>query len=395
MTDPDRDRLRLFVACAPGLENLLEQELDELGVEETAVTQGGVSCFGDRESIYRINLGSGLGLRVLVRMADFIVRDFAKLERVAKALEWERWLIRGSGGQLSVRVRAHAKRSRLYHTNAIVERIERSIARRLEGEVRVRPDVGQGPGGGELGDGGLEPTLVQVRIMRDRCTISVDTTGTLLHKRGWRQQTAKAPLREDIARALLRVSGWRPGMALFDPVAGAGTIPIEAATITAGLPPGANRSFSCMQQPQFDAARFEAIRKQLSRGAQPAASLIGCDRDGGAVEAARANAARAGVQQLVEFIERSVGDKQIPALVGDGVALLANPPWGLRTGDPARLRNLYASLGNLALQLPRPTRIGLITTEAALAGATKLGLERQLTTEQGGVKIGLWTAVLE
>lgn len=389
------DRLRLFVACAPGLEQLLAQELDELGVEETAVTQGGVSCFGDRDSIYRINIGSGLGLRVLVRMADFLVRDFAKLERVAKALEWERWLIHGPSGELSVRVRAHAKRSRLYHTNAIVERIERSIARRLEGAVRVRADVGKGPGGGELCDGGIEPTLVQVRVMRDRCTISVDTTGTLLHKRGWRQQTAKAPLREDIARALLRVSGWRPGMALFDPVAGAGTLPIEAATIAAGLPPGASRAFSCMHQPRFDVARFSAIRDELTRGVQPASSLIGCDRDAGAVAAAQANAARAGIESLVEFTQRSVGDKSTPALAGDGVALLANPPWGLRTGDASRLRNLYASLGHLALQLPRPTRVGLVTTEAALAGATKLGLERQLTTEQGGVKIGLWTAVIE
>jgi putative N6-adenine-specific DNA methylase len=389
------DRLRLFVACAPGLEELLAQELDELGVEETAVTQGGVSCFGDRESIYRINLGSGLGLRVLVRMADFLVRDFSKLERVAKALEWERWLIRGPSGQLSVRVRAHAKRSRLYHTNAIVERIERGIAMRLEGAVRVRTDEGKGPGGGEMGEGGVEPTLVQVRIMRDRCTISVDTTGSLLHKRGWRQQTAKAPLREDFARALLRVSGWRPGMALFDPVAGAGTILIEAATIAAGLPPGAGRSFSCMHQPQFDDARFKAIREQLRQDAQPVASLIGCDRDAGAVAAAQANAARSGVQSLVEFSERSVGDKEFPVLTGDGVALLANPPWGLRTGDPTRLRNLYASLGKLAMQLPRPTRVGLITSEAALAGATKLGLERQLSSEQGGIKIGLWTAVIE
>ncbi|KIG16633.1 Methyltransferase [Enhygromyxa salina] len=389
------DRLRLFVACAPGLEDLLAQELDELGVEECAVTQGGVSCFGDRDAIYRINLGSALGLRVLVRMADFLVRDFAKLERVTKALEWERWLIRGPSGQLSVRVRAHAKRSRLYHTKAIVERIERSIARRLKGEVRVRADVGKGPGGGELGDEGVEPTLVQVRIMRDRCTISVDTTGRLLHKRGWRQQTAKAPLREDIAQALLRVTGWQPGMALFDPVAGAGTTIIEAATIAAGLPPGASRAFSCMRQPRFDAARFNAIRDELSRGAQPVASLLGCDRDAGAVEAAQANAARSGAGSLAQFIQRSVGDKQLPELVGDGVALVANPPWGLRTGDPSRLRNLYASLGKLALQLPRPTRVGLVTSEAALAGATKLGLERQLTTEQGGVKIGIWTGVIE
>jgi putative N6-adenine-specific DNA methylase len=388
------ERLRLFVACAPGLEELLADELDELGVEETASTVGGVSCFGDLDTVYRINLGCGLGLRVLVRVAEFFVRDFAKLERVAKALEWERWLSPDHG----VRVRGHAKRSRLYHSKAIAQRIERGIERRTGGRVRARVDAAAGPGGGELGEGEAEPTLVQVRIVRDRCTISVDTTGTLLHKRGWRRATAKAPLREDIARALLRVSGWQPGMGLFDPFAGSGTLVIEAATLAAGTPPGRLRRFSFMQQPGFDAERFAAVRAELEvevRLEAPAASLLGADRDAGAVEAARANAARAGVEERVEFIRRSLGDAELPELTGRGVALVANPPWGLRTGDPSRLRNLYASFGKLARRLPGPVYVGLVTNDPALAGATKLGLSRRVVTDHGGVKIGLWTGVLD
>src|SRR5689334_5843402 len=112
------DRRRLFVACAPGLESLLVAELIELGIEAPAATAGGVGCFGDLAAIYRINLGCGLGLRVLERAAEFMVRDLSKLERVAGALAWERWLSPERG----VRVRAHAKRSRLYHTKAIAER---------------------------------------------------------------------------------------------------------------------------------------------------------------------------------------------------------------------------------------------------------------------------------
>jgi putative N6-adenine-specific DNA methylase len=385
------DRLRLFVASAPGLEPLLLDELEALGVEEATAVPGGVACLGDRSTIYRINLGCGLGLRVLVHIAEFFARDFRKLERVAAALEWERWLPPERG----VRVRAHAKRSRLYHSKAIVERIERGISERTRGQVRLRADEAQGPGGGELGEGSREPTLIQVRLVRDRCTISIDTTGTLLHKRGWRLQTTKAPLREDIARALLRVAGWRPGAALLDPLAGSGTLPIEAATITAGLPPGHARSFACMDQPDFDRALFEQIRAELHVTARDGATLIGCERDRGALEAAAANAARAGVDDRVRFIERSVGDEQIPTLTGDGVALLANPPWGQRTGDPTRLRNLYASLGKLALQLPRPLRIGLVTNDTTLAKATKLPLSRVVTTDQGGIKIGLWVGALE
>jgi putative N6-adenine-specific DNA methylase len=392
-TNITNDRLRLFVASAPGLESLLCRELEGLGVEEAAAVPGGVACFGDRETIYRLNLGCGLGLRVLVHIAEFIVRDFRKLERVAAALEWERWL----NPERGVRVRAHAKRSRLYHTVGIAERIERGIELRTGGKIRLRADdEAQGPGGGELGEGTREPTLIQVRLVRDRCTISVDTTGTLLHKRSWREQTGKAPLREDIARALLLLSGWKPGMALFDPLAGSGTLVIEAATMAAGLPPGHAREFTCMEQPDFDAELFARAKAALMRPAVAGSTLIGGERDAGAVVAARANAERAGVGDQVEFIERSLGDLDaIPELTGDGAVLLSNPPWGLRTGDPARLRDLYASFGQLARQLPnRPLRVGLVSNENVLAHATKLGLARVLTTDHGGVKVGLWTGAV-
>lgn len=400
--DASSERLRLFVACAPGLEQLLADELAELAVEEVVTTPGGVSCFGDLDTVYRINLGSGLGLRVLVRIADFFVRDFAKLERVAGSLAWERWLSPGPAREgPGVRVRGHAKRSRLYHTKAIAERVERGIVKRLGArgaEIAVHADTAEGPGGGELDTDALEPTLVQVRIVRDRCTISVDTSGTLLHKRGWRAATAKAPLREDIARALLRLSGWQPELALFDPVAGAGTLIIEAATIAAGRAPGLSRRFACMGQPSFDAARFEAQREALTH--EPASTperprLLGCDRNLGAVEAALANARRAGVEDRVEFVPRSVGDAELPrfeaAGQGAGVVLIANPPWGQRTGDKGRLRNLYASLGQLARRLPGPVRVALVTADPALAGATGLGLERRVSTDHGGIKISLWT----
>ena len=382
------ERLRLFVASAPGLEPLLEAELSALGVEEATAVPGGVSCFGDRATIYTINLGSALGLRVLVHIAEFFARDFRKLERVAKALEWERWLPPDRG----VRVRAHAKRSRLYHTSGIVQRIERGIEHRTKGRVRLRSDEAEGPGGGEFGEGRGEPTLIQIRLVRDRCTISVDTTGTLLHKRGWRQQSAKAPLREDLARALINLSGWVPGMALFDPLTGSGTLPIEAATIAAGLPPGHARTFACMDQPEFDRPTFDQIRAKLTHPpvATPA-TLIGSERDQGALQAARANAARAGIADRVQFLERSLGDQELPQLTGQGTALLANPPWGQRTGDPTRLRNLYATLGKLAHQLPKPVHIGLITSETTLAKATKLPLTKALTTDQGGIKVGIWT----
>ncbi len=404
------DRLRLFVASAPGLEPLLREELAVLGIEEATAVPGGVSCFGDLEDVYRINCGCGLGLRVLVRVAEFFARDFRTLERVVGSLAWERWLHAERG----VRVRAHSQRSRLYHTKAIVERIERGIrVRTADAHVLRGDDRAEGPGGGELGEGGAEPTLVQVRFVRDRCTISVDTTGTLLHKRGWREQTAKAPLREDIARALLTVSGWRPGMAVIDPCAGAGTLVIEAARWAAGCSPGGDRRFVCMGAPGFDRAAFERVRATLDLdcrvGQALGASFLARDRNAGAVAATVANAERAGVAEALTCIEAPLGELELPVLrCPDGAALVCNPPWGKRTGDLGRLRNLYATLGKFAraahAQLgdlagpgqPRPMlRIGLVTSDPGLAHATGLGLERRLTTDHGGIKVGLWSGVLE
>lgn len=390
------ERLRLFVASAPGLEPLLRTELEQLGIADAREVVGGVSCFGSLEDVYRINVGCGLGLRVLVRIAEFFARDFRALERVARSLAWERWLHPRRG----VRVRAHSKRSRLYHTKAIAERIERGISARTRGAHELHADTpAQGPGGGEVGAGD-EPTLIQVRFVRDRCTISVDTTGTMLHKRGWRQAVGKAPLREDIARALLISAGWRPGMALVDPTAGAGTLVIEAATWAAGLSPGHARRFVCMGAPGFDPTVFARVRESSRRPPVAGPTLLGRDRDAGAVRSATANAERAGVGDATRFVRASLGELEVPELAepefaggpGEPVAVVANLPWGVRTGDPSRLRNLYATFGKFARRLAegRSVRVGLVSNDSALAHATGLGLERQLATDQGGAKIGLW-----
>ncbi|MCA9682293.1 MAG: hypothetical protein KC457_08870 [Myxococcales bacterium] len=359
------------MACAPGLEPLLLEELGELGVEEATIVAGGggVSCFGSIADVYRLNLCCGLGLRVLVRVAEFIARDFRKLERVTAALEWEHWLEADRG----YRVRVHSKRSRLYHSKAIAERIERSIGKRTKGKVQPREDVGaRGPGGGELGEGASEPTLLQVRLVRDRCTISLDTTGTLLHKRGWRQQTGKAPLREDLARALLRLAGWRPGMALVDPVCGAGTLAIEAATMAAGLPPGHARKFAFMDMRDYDNVLFQTVRSEaVAAGARAVAGLapapiLGRDRDAGAVAASQANAARAGVEARVTFVEASVGDLELPAALREHEAAHERATQLIRAGvglgfERELVRRFVARLYGMIVILGKPKSRGSVT----------------------------------
>lgn len=392
------ERLRLFVAAAPGLEELLLEEVEALGIEEARAVPGGVSCFGDFADVYRLNLGCSLGLRVLIRVGEFFVRDFRKLERVARDIEWERWLDWGMG----VRVRAHAKRSRLYHTGGIAERVERGIFARSRGEAVFCVDgEAEGPGGGDHGPTGFEPVLVQVRIIRDRCTISIDTTGSLLPKRGWRPEGAKAPLREDLACALLKASSWRPGVALVDPMVGSGTLLIEAATRSRGWPANHLRRFGFARAPYYDSRRFEAERRALSAGEGPVAgAFVGFDRDAGAIEIARRNAARAQLGDALELAQGSIGSldgSAVATAVGgaESVLIVANPPWGRRVGDPSRLRNLYASLGQFAARLSdaldgRELGLAMVTPEPKLAHATGLALERRATVKMGSVEVGLW-----
>ena len=377
------ESIRLFVACAPGLEPLLVDELRELELEIDRSLAGGVELSGEPETLYRVLLGCGLGLRVLVRITGFVAREFAKLERELDRIDWRHWIRPGE----VIEVRATARRSRLYHTGAIVERVERAIARQLD--VAVPSDRG-------------EPTTsVYLRNEGDRIEVSIDACGAPLHKRGWRVESGKAPLREDIARALLRLVGFEADWGLLDPVAGSGTLVIEAATIAAGLAPGIGREFACMRWPDFDTAAFARAQARFVVPASkaPLPPIHGRDRNQGAVAIAKANAARAGVGDRVEFEARSLGDRELPldlrAWVGH-VALVGNPPWGQRVGDVARLRNLYASFGQLARTLARtrPIEVALVTPDRMLAGATGLGLTARVWTDQGGTRIGLWTGSL-
>jgi putative N6-adenine-specific DNA methylase len=367
--------LRIFVACAPGLESLLVDELRDLDLDVERSLPGGAELVGGPDVLYRVLLGCGLGLRVLVRIAKFTAREFAKVERELDRIDWSRWV----GAGASIEVRASARRSRLYHTGAIAERVERAIARQVV-----------------LGDA-TEPTSVYVRNEGDRIEVSIDACGAPLHKRGWRVEPGKAPLREDIARALLRLVGFAPDWGLLDPVAGAGTLVIEAATIAAGLPPGGGREFACMRWPDFDAQALARAKARFVARDEGRAPLLGRDRNEGAVAIATANAARAGVGERVRFEARSIGDRTLPSELcsyAGSVALIANPPWGHRVGDVARLRNLYASFGQLARALAkhRPIAIGLVTPDRMLAGATGLGLNARVWTDQGGTRIGLWTS---
>jgi putative N6-adenine-specific DNA methylase len=376
------DSLSLFAATAPGLEPLAAVELGRLGTAG-AVEDGGVSWEGGLSDLYEASLHLRTASRVLVRAATFRARTFHELERHGDRVPWERFVPAGG----AVRLRVTSRKSRLYHEGAIAERLLRAVERRV-GTV----DAGWERDRGE--DAEAEGQLFVVRFVRDAATISADASGALLHRRGYRQALAKAPLRETLAAAMLLASGWREDAPLLDPMCGSGTIPIEAALLARRIPPGLAgrdrepREFAFLRWPGFDRARWAETVERARRAILPAAPapIVASDRDEGAVEAARANAARAGVEDDLALAARPLSALEAPAAPG---WLVTNPPYGVRVGESAPLRNLYAALGRVARERLRGWTVALLSADRGLERQTGLPLSEALRTRNGGIPVRL------
>jgi putative N6-adenine-specific DNA methylase len=362
--------------AAPGLAPIVAGELRALGVEARAES-GGAAFRGGAREVALANLWLRAASRVVARVAGFRARAFWELERLTRSQPWERWIAPGAGARLRVTCR----RSRLYHSDAVAERVAAAIDARLggAGEMRVA-------GGEEEETEPGDAPLVIVRLLDDVCTLSVDTSGALLHRRGYRQATARAPMRETLAAALLLSGGWRPDAPLADPLCGSGTIPIEGALVARRIAPGIARAFAFERWPEHDAAAWEAMRAEARERALPAAPapILASDRDAGAIEAAAANAARAGVADDLTLRVAPLSALAPPE--GPGW-LVSNPPYGGRIGAEDRLRDLYAQLGNVARRACPGWEVVLVSSSDRLLGHVGLPLAPVLRTTNGGIPV--------
>lgn len=369
-----------FAIAAPGLSSLVAAELRELGVEPTAVGEAGVEFRADPAGLYRANVHLRVASRVVIRVASFRAAHFSELEKQARRVPWERW-IPGGG---SVTVRVTSRKSRLYHSDAVAERLHGAIARRAGSlaAAATRDDD----------DADTGPQLVVARLDRDHCTLSVDSSGALLHRRGYRLALAGAPLRETLAAAILRAAGWSGGTPLVDPFCGSGTIPIEAALMARRIAPGLHRSFAMERWPEFSNRLASRVKEAAAESILPTSpvSIAGSDRDAGAVEAARANAARAGVDGDIDFERRAISDLEPPAARAGH--LVTNPPYGERLGDASALRALYARLGQVIRAGFPGWRVALLTSDPALVRHVGLPLAPALETSNGGIRVSLWVS---
>jgi putative N6-adenine-specific DNA methylase len=394
-------RFQLFASTAPDLESIAAGELKSLGIRGRQEI-GGVAFAGDLDRLYEANLWLRTASRVVARLGRFHASTFYELERRAKKLPWEEFLP-ASG---LVRLRVTCRKSRLYHSDAVAERvlsaITASVSRSIEAsgdDINDESDDAEHAEGADRADemdetetvSGIDGSaqLFIVRIVHDQVEISADSSGDLLHRRGYRKEIAKAPLRETLAAAMVLASGWRRDEPLVDPMCGSGTIPIEAAMIARGIAPGLERKFRFMDWPTFDRGRWKEILDK-ARGAvtQSSERIRGSDRDAGAIEAAARNADRAGVGDTVQFgVESISGSLAELEDVATGVGwILTNPPYGIRIGESEDLRDLYARLG-LALKSKRGWRAGILTSDLALVRQTRLPLLPRFSTRNGGIPV--------
>jgi putative N6-adenine-specific DNA methylase len=343
--------MEIFLAAPPGLEPLVAEEAAEQGFAAPKVTPGGVIVEGDWPDVWRANLvlrGPG---RVLVRIGAFHAVHLAQLDKRARRLDWAAVLRPGA----PVRVDATCERSRIWHGGAAAERIGRAIADALGAPVAADAAV-----------------RILVRIVDDFCTVSLDTSGEPLHRRGAKQEVGKAPMRETLAALFLRACGWHGTEPVIDPMCGSGTFVLEAAETALGLSPGRAREFAFERLAGFDAAAWQAMRvAHVPR--QTDLRFFGFDRDAGAVEMATANAARAGVGGVTAFGCQPIGALTVPEPLADRPGLvIVNPPYGERIGDRDALRPLYGTLGRVLRERFSGWRVGLVTSEPTLAHTTGL-----------------------
>jgi putative N6-adenine-specific DNA methylase len=357
----------IFLVSPPGLEAVLCAEVQALGFIDPKAIEGGVVVRGGWPEVWRANLEIRGATRVLARIGAFHAGHLAQLDKLARKFPWSETL----RPEVPVKVEVTCKKSRIYHAGAAAQRIETAIREELG--APISPDA-------EL--------CIMARFEDNLCTISIDTSGESLHKRGYKEAVAKAPMRETMASLFLRQCGYDGNETVVDPMCGSGTFVIEAAEIAAKLNPGRARRFAFEQLRSFDETAWKRLRDS-SQSVKPALHFFGSDRDAGAIRMSRANAERAGVTDFTVFQHHAVSNITPPP--GPPGLVIVNPPYGTRIGDKKPLVALYATLGKTLLTRFSGWRVGLITTDTSLAKATGLPFAPPgRSVSHGGLKVRLF-----
>ena len=331
------DKMEWIAPCHFGLESVLKRELQELGYEIVQVEDGRVTFAGGIEAAARANIFLRTAERILLKVGSFRAETFEELFERTREIPWEDYI--PEDGKFWV-AKAASVKSRLFSPSDIQSIMKKAMVERLKSRYRIEwfPE-----------SGAAYP--VRVFLMKDIVTVGIDTTGTSLHKRGYRPAAGKAPIAENLAAALIMLTPWRGDRILVDPFCGSGTFPIEAAMMAAHIAPGMNRSFTAEDWANLFPKKYwyEAVNEaQDLIDDRIETDIQGYDADAEVIRTARRNAEAAGVEHLIHFQQREVRDLSHPKKYG---FIITNPPYGERLEDRATLPQIYRDFGEAFMKL--------------------------------------------
>lgn len=330
-------KFELIAPCHFGVESVLKREIIDLGYDITEVADGRVTFYGDEEALCRANIFLRSAERILIKIGSFHAESFEELFQGTRSLPWEEYI--PVDGKFWV-VKAASVKSKLFSPSDIQSVMKKAMVERLKESYHVNWFSEEG-----------ESFPVRVFLLKDEVTVGLDTTGDSLHKRGYRKLTARAPIAENLAAALIMLTPWKGERILVDPFCGSGTIPIEAAMMAAGMAPGMNRGFRAENWPHIVGKRlwYDALdeARELT-DLTVETDIQGYDIDSEMVAIARENARLAGVEKLIHFQRREVAQLSHPKKYG---FLITNPPYGERLQEKEQMPALYKTLGERYRQL--------------------------------------------
>ena len=364
-----------FAPCPRGLESGLASELAEIGAATIHPTNGGVSFAGDDRLLYRANLESRIASRVLLHLGQCEYQSEQDIYRSALRLPWAKWFER----KRTIRIAVAAIRSPLKSLDFVTLRIKDAVCDAFRATTGSRPDV----------DTRFPDVRIHAFIDRQKVSFYLDTSGEPLFKRGWRTGAVDAPLRENLAAGILRLTGWTPAAPLLDPMCGGGTFVLEAAAIALGVAPGTNRGFGFERLALYDARLWREVRSaaEAERRNPESVAIYGSDRDQKALRATSEALRRAGLENAVHLDRRDVLECTAPA---DGGILIANPPYGVRIGERQALADFYPKLGDVFKQRFPGWRCFIFSADARLPKLIGLKAARRTPLFNGALECRLY-----
>jgi len=370
----DDSSCNCFAAVPRGAEEIAAAELRELGISGAQVGRGGVAFVADRAGLYKANLWLRTASRVLVQLAVFPCTTPAELYGGVHAIDWTRLITPA----MTMAVDCNLRDSALTHSGFVALKTKDAIVDCIREACGSRPNVDT-----------TSPDLrINVHLHKNICTVSLDSSGDPLDRRGYRLERNEAPLRETLAAAVVALTGWDGSIPLADPMCGSGTIPIEAALLAGRVAPGLQRSFGFQRWLDYDGRLWERLLQEADGGIRmlPVGLVTGCDQDSRAIKLAARNAAKAGFEGQLHFFHAALDAFQPE---GDAGVVIINPPYGKRLGDEEELKELYCLIGDIIKKRCRGWTGYVLTGNLELAKYIGLKASRRFVLFNGAIECRL------